>query len=308
MLNLMVSAYLELAEIRAVERKPMHMVDWVKELEDFIIYRKTNTQTEVSQLYEIGNKKFFASTLNPDGSFGRKEYHIGLMEVSIEFSNETTDISADDEPAFVRLNSPLTGEGTVKFAVLPFSVYSKFFDVSTDKNGAVVINSRGKSKEIAFGFYTTLGDGSESMFTLYRAVFALPALSSVSFDGQTIRDLTLNVKVYPYSVKQIDRIITKSVSRFARNQVECMKLARDLKNKGITIFFETQGIDTKDESSFLILSILSSLAEEEIRTLSRNVTWGRRKRFKDGEVNWTGRMLTPNRNPIPNLPATLYFQ
>ena len=160
----------------------------------------------ISQLYEIGNKKFFAASLHPDGTFGAKEYHEGLMEVSIEFSSEVTDISADDEPAFVRLNSPLEGEGSVKFAALPFNVYNKFFDVTTDKNGAVVINARGRSKEVAFGFYTTLGDSSESMFTLYRAVFQLPALSSVSFDGQTIRDLTLNVKVYPYAVKDGSRI------------------------------------------------------------------------------------------------------
>ena len=156
--------------------------------------------TNVSQLYDTGNKKFFAASTSPSGdSFGAKEYHEGLMEVAIEFKSETTDISADDEPAFVRLNSPLTGEGTVKFAVLPFNVYSKFFDVTIDKNGAVVINSRGKSKEVAFGFYTTLGDGSESMFTLYRAVFQLPALSSVSFDGKAIRDITLNVNVYPFA-------------------------------------------------------------------------------------------------------------
>jgi len=158
-----------------------------------------SSNINVSQLYEVGNKKFFAASITPGGSFGGKEYHEGLMEVAIEFKSEVTDISADDEPAFVRLNSPLAGEGTVKFAVLPFNVYSKFFDVSTDKNGAVVINSRGKSKEIAFGFYTTLGDGSESMFTLYRAVFQLPALNSVSFDGKTIRDITLNVNVYPYA-------------------------------------------------------------------------------------------------------------
>lgn len=160
--------------------------------------------TNVSQLYETGNKKFFAASMSPGGAFGAKEYHEGLMEVSIEFKSETTDISADDEPAFVRLNSPLSGEGTVKFAVLPFNVYSKFFDVSTDKNGAIVINSRGKSKEVAFGYYTTVGDGSESMFTLYRAVFQLPALNSVSFDGKTIRDITLNVTVYPYAYQTKD--------------------------------------------------------------------------------------------------------
>ena len=160
----------------------------------------------VSQLYETGNKKFFAATLNSNGTFGAKEYHEGLMEVSIEFKSETTDISADDEPAFVRLNSPLIGEGTVKFAVLPFNVYSKFFDVTTDKNGAVLINAKGKSKEVAFGYYTTVGDGSESMFTLYRAVFQLPALNSVSMDGKTIRDLTLNVNVYPFDYKGKEKV------------------------------------------------------------------------------------------------------
>lgn len=90
---------------------------------------------------------------------------------------------------------------------------------------------------------------------------------------------------------KIDRIITKSVSRFARNMVECMTLARELKNKGITIYFESQGIDTKDESSFVILSILAALAEEDIRTISNNVKWGIRKRYKEGVVHMSGRML-----------------
>ena len=157
-----------------------------------------NQTVNVSQLYETGNKKFFASELKPDGTFGEKEYHEGLMEVNIEFKSESTDINADDNISYIRLNTQVQGEGTIKFAVLPFNVYSKFFDVKIDKNGAIVIKSRAKSKEVAFGYYSSVGDGSESMFTMYRAVFQLPALASTSFDGQTIRDLTLNVKVYPY--------------------------------------------------------------------------------------------------------------
>lgn len=155
-------------------------------------------QTTVSQLYETGNKKFFAAELKPDGSFGTKEYHEGLMSVNIEFKTETTEINADDDVSFIKLNTQVTGEGTVQFAVLPFNVYSKFFDVRIDKNGAVVIKSKNKSKEVAFGYYSSVGDGSESMFTIYKAVFQLPTLASTSFDGKTIRDLTLNVKVYPY--------------------------------------------------------------------------------------------------------------
>jgi len=157
-----------------------------------------SNNVDVSQLYEVGNKKFFAASLLANGDFGDKEYHQGLMEVKIEFKSDATDLSADDNLAYIRLNTPLTGEGTIKFAVLPYNVYSKFFDVTTDKNGAIVIKSKNKAKEVAFGFYSTAGDGSESMFTIYRAVFKLPALSSVSFDGQTIRDLTLAVNIYPF--------------------------------------------------------------------------------------------------------------
>lgn len=158
-----------------------------------------NQTVNVSQLYETGNKKFFAATLNPDGTFGKKEYYQGLMEVNLEFKSEATEINADDDVSFIRLNTQVAGEGTIKFALLPFSVYSKFFDVKEDINGAIIIKSKTKTKEVAFGYYSSVGDGSESMFTMYRAVFDLPPLTSTSFDGKTIRDLTLNVKVYPYN-------------------------------------------------------------------------------------------------------------
>ena len=154
---------------------------------------------DISQLYEVGNRKFFAAQLNDDGTYGEKTYHEGLIEVKISFSQEITDIPADDIPDFITLASAVTGEGTVKFAVLPYSVYSKLFNVRTDKNGAIVVSGKGeKPKHVAFGFYSTVGDGSESLFTIYKASFSLPGLNTVSFDGKTIRDLTLDVKISPY--------------------------------------------------------------------------------------------------------------
>jgi hypothetical protein len=163
---------------------------------------KTMPETvDISQLYEVGNKKFFAAELKKDGTFGSKTYHEGLVEVKLEFSSEVTEIGADDNPAFITLASPLTGEGTVKFAVLPYEIYAKFFNVSKDSNGAFVVSGKGKPKQVSFGYYSQVGDGSESMFTLYRAAFSLPSLNSVSCDGKTIRDLTLNVKIYPYDYK-----------------------------------------------------------------------------------------------------------
>lgn len=82
---------------------------------------------------------------------------------------------------------------------------------------------------------------------------------------------------------KITRIITKSVQRFARNTVECLNIARELSNKGITINFETNGIDTADPGSWLILSIMASIAEEESRTISHNVSWAYQKKFQKGE-------------------------
>lgn len=166
---------------------------------------------DVTKLYETGNKKFFAAEINEDGTFGEKEYHEGLMEVSIEFSQEITELGADDDPAFISLASPLIGEGTVKFAVLPYSIYKKFFDIEVDKNNVLVVKSNAKPKMVAFGYYSEVGDGSESMFTIYKANFQMPSLNSVSYDGQTIRDLTLNVKINPYTYKGSNDRITYSI-------------------------------------------------------------------------------------------------
>ena len=81
----------------------------------------------------------------------------------------------------------------------------------------------------------------------------------------------------------VDIIFTKSVQRFARNTVECLNIARELSNRGITIYFETNGIDTADPGSWLILSIMASIAEEESRTISHNVSWAYQKKFQKGE-------------------------
>jgi len=90
---------------------------------------------------------------------------------------------------------------------------------------------------------------------------------------------------------KIDRIRTKNVERFARNMVECVQVCRDLKNRGITIYFEALGLDTAEESSFILLGFLAAQAEEYIRTLSNNVGWGIRKRMAEGKVHMTGQML-----------------
>ena len=84
---------------------------------------------------------------------------------------------------------------------------------------------------------------------------------------------------------KIDLIVTKSVSRFARNTVDSLVTIRKLKENGVECYFEKEGIYTFDGKGELLLTIMSSLAQKESRSISENVTWGQRKRFADGKVN-----------------------
>ena len=84
---------------------------------------------------------------------------------------------------------------------------------------------------------------------------------------------------------KIDLIVTKSVSRFARNTVDSLSTVRKLKENGVEVFFEKENIYTFDGKGELLITIMSSLAQEESRSISENVTWGQRKRFSDGKVS-----------------------
>ena len=83
---------------------------------------------------------------------------------------------------------------------------------------------------------------------------------------------------------RIGLILTKSVSRFARNTVDSLTTIRKLKEHGTEVFFEKENIWTFDSKGELLLTIMSSLAQEESRSISLNVTWGQRKRFADGKA------------------------
>ena len=81
---------------------------------------------------------------------------------------------------------------------------------------------------------------------------------------------------------KIDYIITKSISRFARNTVDTLQTVRELQKHGVQVFFEKEGIDTADALSEMIVTIMASFAQEESRSISENVKWGIRKRFEAG--------------------------
>ncbi|MDD3404619.1 MAG: recombinase family protein [Hespellia sp.] len=84
---------------------------------------------------------------------------------------------------------------------------------------------------------------------------------------------------------KIDLVLTKSVSRFARNTVDALQNIRKLKERSIPIIFEKEGVNTMESGGELLITILSSQAQEESRNISENTRWGLTRRFENGQIS-----------------------
>lgn len=83
---------------------------------------------------------------------------------------------------------------------------------------------------------------------------------------------------------KIDMIVTKSISRFARNTLDCLKYIRQLKEKNIPVYFEKENINTMDAKGEVLLTIMASLAQQESQSLSQNVKLGFQYRYQQGQI------------------------
>ncbi len=82
---------------------------------------------------------------------------------------------------------------------------------------------------------------------------------------------------------KIDRILVKSISRFARNTIDCLQTVRELEQLGVTVEFEKEGIDTGNMGSEMLLSFLGSVAQEESLSISKSLKWSDRRRMESGD-------------------------
>ena len=81
---------------------------------------------------------------------------------------------------------------------------------------------------------------------------------------------------------KIDKILVKSISRFARNTMDCLETIRELRSLGISVFFEEHNIDTKMMGSEMLTAVLASCAQTESESISKNTRWGVQKRMAQG--------------------------
>lgn len=97
----------------------------------------------------------------------------------------------------------------------------------------------------------------------------------------------LQALLYECRIGRIDYILTKSISRFSRNTTDCLSLVRELLDMNISIYFEKENIDTSSMESELVLSILSSMAQDESKSISENNKWAVKKRFEKGTYKFS---------------------
>lgn len=101
--------------------------------------------------------------------------------------------------------------------------------------------------------------------------------------SNTFGDLKVDVTIQDAMEGKVDIILTKSISRFGRNTVDTLTAIRKLKSKGIGVYFEKEQIWTLDSKGEFIITIMSSLAQEESRSISENILWAVKKRYEQGK-------------------------
>lgn len=167
-------------------------------------------------------------------------------------------------------------QGTVS-EVIPEAMARKlkvaaYCRVSTD------FEEQESSYEVQVSHYTDFITGNSAWE--FAGIYADDGISATSMKK---RD-SFNRMIEDALDGKIDRILTKSISRFSRNTVDCLVTVRKLKQKGISVYFEKEDIDTKTEEGEFILTIRASLAQQESESISKNTKLGVNYRFQRGQI------------------------
>ena len=137
------------------------------------------------------------------------------------------------------------------------------------------------SYQVQIAYYTDLIN-SNPEWTL-AGIFADEGISGTQTKNRT----QFNKMIRKCKQKKIDLVLCKSISRFARNTVDCLEYIRELKLLGIGVMFEKENISTMTMNSEFIISLYGSFAQAESESISKNVTWGVEKSFKEGKVKYS---------------------
>lgn len=152
-----------------------------------------------------------------------------------------------------------------------------------------------KKRVAAYCRVSTMSDNQEGSYEIQRAVYTRKiteepewTLAGIYADRgisgtQASRRPQFLKLIEDCEAGKIDIVICKSISRFSRNTLDAVTYIQKLLGLGVRLIFEKEGIDTDSKFSEMLITVLAAFAQEESRSLSENVKWGKRKRRKDGE-------------------------
>ena len=141
------------------------------------------------------------------------------------------------------------------------------------------------SYQVQIAYYTDLINRKKE-WTL-AGIFADEGISGT----QTKKRTEFNRMIRMCRNKKIDLVITKSISRFARNTVDCLEYVRQLKDLGIGVIFEKENINTLTMTSEFMVALYGSFAQAESESISKNVSWGKEKAYREGKVQFQYKYL-----------------
>ena len=136
------------------------------------------------------------------------------------------------------------------------------------------------SYQVQIAYYTDLINRKKEWSLV--GIFADEGISGT----QTKKRTEFNRMIRMCKNKKIDLVITKSISRFARNTVDCLEYVRQLKNLGIGVIFEKENINTQTMTSEFMIALYGSFAQAESESISKNVSWGKEKAYREGKVQF----------------------
>lgn len=153
------------------------------------------------------------------------------------------------------------------------------------KIGAYVrVSSLSETQEDSFEFQSKYWN---SRFKNDESIEYVGLFTDDGISGKSMRNRRgLNALLDKVRRREIDQVYTKSVSRFARNYTETLEVIRELRDMGVPIIFEKENINTLDPKCGLMLTVFSSLAEQELISMSLNQKWAKRKKFANGGVEY----------------------
>lgn len=169
-----------------------------------------------------------------------------------------------------------TSENRSKYHQLRVAAYCR---VSTEQE------EQQNSYQVQIAYYTDLINKKKE-WTL-AGIFADEGISGT----QTKKRTEFNRMIRMCRNKKIDLVITKSISRFARNTVDCLEYVRQLKDLGIGVIFEKENINTMTMTSEFMIALYGSFAQAESESISKNVSWGKEKAYREGKVSFQYKYL-----------------